>query len=720
MSRHRRVACALVCALVSSPSTIGPQHAEAAGGLRISAPAAIPGAAIDLFAKGLEGKKTRVKIGGVRAKALSGNKRRVHVLVPNVPPGDQPVVVRTTHGKRRGSIEVLEPFDGTIEVVPDTLLAQSAVIGTAGGSVSATGADGTVYQLELPAGALAGDTLITLTPAAQINGLPLTGGGARAVNFTPEHLELGVPGTLRITYPTTPPANAVGFTYDSATGEAFEILGATISGNTLTLPIAHFSGGGSSGSTSQDFANAVQAELTYLQGRRLTLGQAEALAQLIFRWADLFGEEICVPNTRLTQPICGQAARVVLEALKLLFGDQCTATPPPPPTLAAIFQIIHMEALRQEVVALFPQGDPGGTPDAGDCIGAILAALLERAKPGPSTWILWTDHSQNGASSAGALAASTDGEELDALPAQKQIADLDDDDVITNAEWLEYLRFLAAQFDATTVQEQAGQAFYDAMASVVAEGDHRCAGDEGQGIQGDYEDGIDLLERGNDIASARGILGNAYFTAITECPRIKVTPSHATVEPGGGAEFTATPNWENPDIRWSVSGGTINDAGTVGSYTAPTEAGEYTVTASDLLFPGVTGTATVTVDDSPPGVGVDFGAPFSCCPFPEEGFSWELGVTAGPGGAEGVTVTFVRIDYPDDLGAEEADCATPGAISIGTLGPGQVANRQVPQTGCNIPDGEVRGLALRAEATCNGCAEPAFEAASAEVADGPD
>ncbi len=64
-----------------------------------------------------------------------------------------------------------------------------ALIPVAGGSLSVTGADGTVFRLDIPAGALVTDTFIRMIPVSKVDGMPFgtqaiyrsTGAGGSAV-----------------------------------------------------------------------------------------------------------------------------------------------------------------------------------------------------------------------------------------------------------------------------------------------------------------------------------------------------------------------------------------------------------------------------------------------------------------------------------------------------------------------------------------------------------
>ena len=52
----------------------------------------------------------------------------------------------------------------------------SEEFGADGGTLTTTGLDGTVFTLEVPAGALTGAQLISMTPVESIDNLPIAGG----------------------------------------------------------------------------------------------------------------------------------------------------------------------------------------------------------------------------------------------------------------------------------------------------------------------------------------------------------------------------------------------------------------------------------------------------------------------------------------------------------------------------------------------------------------
>ena len=80
----------------------------------------------------------------------------------------------------------------------DAAHAATKTIGREGGTVTATGADGSTFTLDIPADALADSTAITLTPLTALAGVPLTNGMVAGVQMAPEGLVLAQDATLTI------------------------------------------------------------------------------------------------------------------------------------------------------------------------------------------------------------------------------------------------------------------------------------------------------------------------------------------------------------------------------------------------------------------------------------------------------------------------------------------------------------------------------------------
>ncbi|MDQ6799291.1 MAG: hypothetical protein M3041_00475 [Acidobacteriota bacterium] len=137
----------------------------------------------------------------------------------------------------------------------DDARAASLEMPAAGGSLSATAADGTVFTLTVPPGALASGETITLTPVAAIDQLPLSGGLSAAVQLAPEGLRLLKSATLSIN-PTAaiPIDEEVTFAWRGS-GEEFILYPPNPAGTrAISLSVTHLGGYGVGRGTPADQA----------------------------------------------------------------------------------------------------------------------------------------------------------------------------------------------------------------------------------------------------------------------------------------------------------------------------------------------------------------------------------------------------------------------------------------------------------------------------------
>ncbi len=131
--------------------------------------------------------------------------------------------------------------------------ADSKRIGTGGGTVAATAANGTRFTLTVPPKALLSDETVTLTPVAAIGNLPLSQGLIGAVEIRPHGLQLLRPATLAIQPPSgTPVTNKTGFLANQG-GQDFQ-LEPLAAGTALKLSLTHFSTPGAGRGTAADAA----------------------------------------------------------------------------------------------------------------------------------------------------------------------------------------------------------------------------------------------------------------------------------------------------------------------------------------------------------------------------------------------------------------------------------------------------------------------------------
>jgi hypothetical protein len=124
----------------------------------------------------------------------------------------------------------------------DATRAVSGAITSAGGTLTATAADGTRFTLAVPADALMSPETITMTPLSSVDGAPLGGGMVGGVKLEPEGLRLLKTATLTVA-PTAPVSvgeeEALGYHADGNDAHRHPV---SRDGNDLVLPLDHFSG----------------------------------------------------------------------------------------------------------------------------------------------------------------------------------------------------------------------------------------------------------------------------------------------------------------------------------------------------------------------------------------------------------------------------------------------------------------------------------------------
>lgn len=127
--------------------------------------------------------------------------------------------------------------------------ARGASIGPDGGTISATGSNGAVYTLTLPADAVEQDTQIALYPVTSLANLPAGASITAGVQFSPEGLRLGVAARLTIQLPAGVDTSKLAGLAWGGDGDRAQLYPALVDGQTLTLHILHFSGGGAAPQT---------------------------------------------------------------------------------------------------------------------------------------------------------------------------------------------------------------------------------------------------------------------------------------------------------------------------------------------------------------------------------------------------------------------------------------------------------------------------------------
>jgi hypothetical protein len=129
-------------------------------------------------------------------------------------------------------------------VTVDGARAATRTLPLQGGTLTTTGADGTVYSLTIPPNALLVETTITMTPIVSIAGGDLPDGSVLGVDLQPSGLRLYAFAELSIAPPhLDPAADLAGFSYEGE-GDDLHRYPAAIDAGRILLHVIHFSGAG--------------------------------------------------------------------------------------------------------------------------------------------------------------------------------------------------------------------------------------------------------------------------------------------------------------------------------------------------------------------------------------------------------------------------------------------------------------------------------------------
>ena len=176
----------------------------------------------------------------------------------------------------------------TLELTIDTARAVTKTItARGGGTLSATGSDGTRYRLSFPDRALLSDATITLIPVRTVKGLPLAGGSIAAVHIEPSGLQLMRAATLTIRpVVEVPVPEQVAYSYAGTGDDAYQYpLSADPAA--IEMKILHFSGYGFGRAAADDPGRQALQQASAMESR-LQARVAESLGRL--RRAALLGE----------------------------------------------------------------------------------------------------------------------------------------------------------------------------------------------------------------------------------------------------------------------------------------------------------------------------------------------------------------------------------------------------------------------------------------------
>jgi hypothetical protein len=208
--------------------------------------------------------------------------------------------------------------------------AVSETIGPDGGSVTATGADGTTYRLDVPAETLLFDTEITLTPLSDVAGLPFDQQPEHriGVELGPEGLEFATPVTLTMSPPEAIPTGGAAVLGFQAGGEDATLNSFDVNAGAATVQLSHFSGASAfwplhdewwriiARSKARDLVRQIQAAIAADVGEarfhQLRGTESDSLLDIALKWAPAWDELVFQPALDRANAGCREATDAVL------------------------------------------------------------------------------------------------------------------------------------------------------------------------------------------------------------------------------------------------------------------------------------------------------------------------------------------------------------------------------------------------------------------------
>lgn len=254
-----------------------------------------------------------------------------------------------------------EPID--LDVNLEAGRTAEAMVTLEGGTLSATGGDGTLYTLEIPADALIEEVVVKMTPVAQISGMPFGMGSTYAVQLEPEGLIFYNFAILSIVPALELPVQEqITFGYEEQ-GKGLFLALPVVDSAEIKIQILHFSGYGVTkgllsdiepvrqrlGGSEETRLQSLVSEMLSNERQRQILGDGEADEH---GWEDF---------DKLSQGYYQN----VIEPRLAAAGESCAAGK------LAIETLISYERQRQ----LLGVGETEGPGE----IGALLESLMEKA-----------------------------------------------------------------------------------------------------------------------------------------------------------------------------------------------------------------------------------------------------------------------------------------------------------------------------------------------------
>jgi len=242
---------------------------------------------------------------------------------PQLAPTSKPIVKPAT-----GSINDYQyifdaaPDPISIRVSLDTARSVEATISVEGGTLSATGSDGTTYTLEIPSDALLNETTIRMIPAASVSDLPFGGERTYAVQLEPEGLFFNNFATLTIVPPQKLPVDQQIFFGYKADGQELTLAAPVMGSTEIKLQLLHFSGYGVTKGFLAD-TEPVRQRLGGDAEARLQSAAAEVLGEE--RQRQILGQESEVDLGEFFNDLMSQFEKQVVKPRVAAAGESCAA-----------------------------------------------------------------------------------------------------------------------------------------------------------------------------------------------------------------------------------------------------------------------------------------------------------------------------------------------------------------------------------------------------------
>jgi len=228
----------------------------------------------------------------------------------------------------------------TVTTTVDQSRAVSDRIGPEGGTLTASGADGSQFTLEIPADALVEEIEITMTPIESMEGLPLVGGLAAGVQLEPEGMSFYDFVTLTIEPALDIPVDQQIPIGSSGVDGAVYIPLIDPESTTVRLRLLHFSSGGVAKGYLADLAPVRQrlggtadarlqslmaAELARARQTQLLTGEETLDMGLIESLMKQWKEQVLKPRLAAAGESCA-AGRLAIETLLGYERFSCSAS----------------------------------------------------------------------------------------------------------------------------------------------------------------------------------------------------------------------------------------------------------------------------------------------------------------------------------------------------------------------------------------------------------